>query len=62
MKKGIFESSHPHIVYFENGLEQSLNNILQEKKNLNILVATNTSLADSAAMNKIKKILPAMTY
>ncbi len=57
MKKGIFESSHPHIVYFENGLEQSLNNILQEKKNLNILVATNTSLADSAAMNKIKKIL-----
>lgn len=57
MRKGIFESSHPHQVYFEETLEQSLNDVLCELKELNILVATNTSLADSAAMQRIKNIL-----
>ena len=57
MRKGIFESSHPHQVYFEETLEQSLNHVLCELKELNILVATNTSLADSAAMQRIKNIL-----
>ena len=57
MEKGIFESSHPHKVYYDNGLEGSLIDILHEKKDLNILIATNTSLADSAAIKKIKNIL-----
>ncbi len=57
MRKGIFESSHPHRVYFEENLEQSLKHVLCELEDLNILVATNTSLADSAAMEKIKSIL-----
>ena len=57
MEKGIFESSHPHKVYFNDGLESSLNAILHGKKNFNILVATNTSLADSATIEQIKSIL-----
>ncbi|OUU75755.1 MAG: hypothetical protein CBC29_02180 [Methylococcaceae bacterium TMED69] len=61
MEKGIFESSHPHKVYFDDGLERSLNAILQGKKNLNILVATNTSLADSATIKQIKNILKHQT-
>lgn len=57
MRKGIFESSHPHRVYFEKNLKQSINHVLCGLKNLNVLVATNTSLANSAAMEQIKIIL-----
>ena len=52
MEKGVFESSHLHKVYFDKGLEQSLADILREEPNTNILVATNTSLAESPAIQK----------
>ncbi len=56
MEKGVFESSHLHKVYFDKGLEQSLADILREEHNTNILVATNTSLAESPAIQKIKEL------